>query len=156
MIAYFAGQSIAAFLGEMQVIPKGGAFVSWGLISGAIGAFLVLQAMALFHDVRIPIPGWSVTLAGSIIGLIFVEAVGRVSGFGKDTLEDWIVPVLGFAVWQATVGVLSYKVAVRPTNKRASGAFSLRLQQMLTGPAVQFLGLVATLLTFVQMLWGSE
>lgn len=160
VIAYFTGQYIPGFLGEegvFPVLPEGGILAAWGTFSGAIGAFLLLQAIALFHDVRIPLLSWSAILAGSGIGLVFVEAVARTSkGFGKDPWEDMVIPIIGFALWQATVGVLSYKAVVNATDKRPSGAFSLWLQQVLTGPAIQFLGLIATLLTFVQMLWSSK
>ena len=157
LIAYFTGQLTSIAFAHWGVISGLGYIPVWGVLSGAIGAFLLLQVIALFYDVRVPILDWSVILAGSVIGFAFLEAVARVAGFGKDTIEDTAVPMIGFAFWQATVGVLSYRAVGRATNeKRPSGAFSLWLQQVLTGPAVQFLGLVATLLSLFQILWNLE
>lgn len=158
LIAYFAGSYLAAGLGEIGIISTSQVGFVWGAFSGAIGSFLVLQVIALFSDLRTPLLNGSVVLAGTLIGCLFVEAVLRsMKGFGGTTKQDIAVLMTGFALWQSAVGVLCQKVVRRTaTRKLAAGSFSLWMQQALTGPAVQFLGLVGTLLGLVQMFWGME
>lgn len=152
-IAFNAGCLLSAVLRDTGLIPSWGFVPVWGVLSGAIGAFLLQQTIALFNDVRVPIANWPAIVAGSVFGLGLVEAILQEESLGKNASR--ILVIAGFALWQAVVGLLNYKAVGRATARtRLSGGFSLWLQQVLTGPAVQFLGLVATLFGLYQMLWG--
>lgn len=144
-VAYHSGLAAASGLLELGVLPQTWMGATWGALAGGLGAFLLLQAIALYFDVRLPVWEWSAPVMGAIAGAFFVHTVLQVKEH-----RSMLVLVIFFALWQALVGTSCQEVVQARERKTLSGGFSLWLHQTLTGPVVQFLGLVATVLSLVQ------
>ncbi|MEL7061113.1 MAG: hypothetical protein AAGN46_13915 [Acidobacteriota bacterium] len=123
----------------------------WGPVSGSVGAVLLLQAIALFHGHRVPIwRSWPV-VAGAVIGFGMVESMLRLT-LSSQVATQMLTAAFWFSCWQAVVGVLCFR-SVRATleQERLENGLSLHLRTFLTGPVVQLLGLLASLIALASL-----
>ena len=127
-----------------------------GPISGSVGAFLLLQAIALFYGHPVPVWRAAVVTAGALIGFGLVESVVALS-WNVPKVEKIAVYVTWFALWQSVVGILCYRTVQATLEHGDSLAgFSNRLRSVLAGPSVQLIGFLASLAALAQILFSGE
>ena len=142
---YFCCVGLSLVLANIATEPWGPSAME-GAVAGGVGAWLFHGAVLVFLEVRVRIGALSVVGVGALLGGIVSRVLGTPG-------SDRLAIVLVSAGWATAVGFASFVVAASSDKAEGQGQTGRRvLRDVLGGPIVQAIGVVATLASVVSLL----